>query len=145
MRRRLGAGLLLLAVTGCATTGDTPSAETITLAADVVDELARGAVLVDVRGPTERRRDGVPRQAHLAIMFGQDDFSARVSAAETSRFRAQIAESAGPPGRRLILLCSVGVRSAAAARSLVGLGYTVSNVMDGWLGNDAGPGLRSAP
>jgi rhodanese-related sulfurtransferase len=141
-RRR--SGFIFLALGGCTALPETsPPALSITLASDVGEEVAAGAILVDVRGPTERRRDGVPRQRHHFVTFGQDNFRTAVTPAELQLFLSQMRERAGPPGRPIILLCSVGVRSAEAARGLGLAGYSVSNVMDGWLGNDAGPGLRA--
>jgi len=52
--------------------------------------------------------------------------------------------AAGHQGRRLliILVCSVGVRSASAASLLRRRGLAAVSLEDGWLGNDMGPGLR---
>jgi rhodanese-related sulfurtransferase len=115
----------------------------MTLASDVTQELAQGAILVDVRGPTERAREGVPKQAHHVVVFGPDHWRGPPGEAETALFLTRVSEAVGPPGPRLILLCSVGVRSAAASTALTAAGYEAENIMDGWRGNDMGLGLRA--
>lgn len=119
-------------------------AASFALATDVLGELTAGAVLVDVRGPTERAQDGVPGLRHHWVAFGPDRWRGRPSEAETQDFPRQISHVVGPPGARLLILCSVGIRSEAAARLLLAAGYDADGIMDGWLGNDMGAGLRAA-
>lgn len=111
------------------------------LSFDIEDELEQGAVLVDVRGVTERRRDGVSASPHVWLPFGPDDWRPPTSE-EQAAFITRVAQDDALRGRRLLALCSVGVRSAAASHALISQGYDVQNVNDGWLGTNSGPGLR---
>ena len=143
VRRAVLPLVLAVLLTGCATPAPPePMAASFTLATDVPSELATGALLVDVRGPTERGQDGVPRLSHHWLAFGPDRWR-RLNEAETQDFLGQISRIIGPPGPRLLVLCSVGIRSEAAARALVAAGYDADVIMDGWLGNDMGAGLRA--
>jgi rhodanese-related sulfurtransferase len=80
---------------------------------------------------------------HNWVVYGMDRWRGVPSQAESSAFLLEIAHRIGPPGARLLVLCSVGVRSEVATRVLRGANYRADNVMDGWLGNDMGPGLRA--
>lgn len=134
--------LLLAACVGAGTSSEPGAA--FLLAVDVPQEAAAGAALVDVRGPTERRRDGLPKHQHHWIPFGADRWMGGASEQRES-FLREVLTILGPASEapRLIIICSVGVRSEAAARILAAAGYDASNLQDGWIGNDMGPGLRS--
>lgn len=101
--------------------------------------------MVDVRGPTERRNDGIPKQQHHWIPFGTDRWRGGASQEEQESFLRQVSNIFGPATEapRLMIICSVGVRSEAAARVLAAAGYDANNLQDGWLGNDMGEGLRA--
>ncbi len=101
----------------------------------------RGAVLLDVRGAAERRRDGISESPHVWLTFGPDDWRPPTSE-ERSEFAARVAQSGALRGKRLLVLCSVGLRSSAASLALASLGYDAPSIRDGWLGNSAGAGLR---
>jgi rhodanese-related sulfurtransferase len=81
----------------------------------VAEELARGdALLVDVREPDERRSEGAIPGA-MPVPRGLLEFAADP---------ASPAHRAGlEPGRRVILHCASGARSALAAATLRELGY----------------------
>lgn len=100
-----------------------------------------GALLLDVRGITERRRDGVSTLPHHWHSFGPDRWGAPTEA-ERAEFLGAVAAHGDVHRRRLLVLCSVGVRSDAAARVLTEAGYHATNIRDGWLGNRWGAGLR---
>ena len=87
-------------------------------------EIADGALLVDLREDAERRATGaIPAR-----------WTCRV---DCSQFKADPAASTHvadlDKGRRTILYCAVGGRSALAAASLRGLGYTDVAHLDGGL------------
>lgn len=82
--------------------------------ADVAAELERAdALLVDVREPGETAHGVIP--GAVLVPRGMLEFHAdRASPAHLDGF---------DPGRRVILYCAAGSRSALAARSLQELGY----------------------
>ena len=82
--------------------------------ADVAAEVERGAVLVDVREPTETI-NGVIAGAVLAPR-GMLEFHADAS----TPYHLE----ALSPERRVILYCAAGSRSALASKTLQELGYT---------------------
>lgn len=110
-------------------------------AADVAGAVRGGAVLLDVRGGTERNRDGASRLPHIWVTFGSDHWR-RSEPADVASFVHHLSQTAVLPGQRLVVLCSVGVRSAAAADTLMALGHDAVNIREGWLGGAAGIGLR---
>jgi rhodanese-related sulfurtransferase len=90
---------------------------------DVADEVGRGEVLiVDIREPGERADGGViPNSVHAPR--GMLEFYADpTSAYHRPEF---------DPGRRTILYCASGGRSALAAQTLGQLGYTNVAHLDG--------------
>ncbi|HWM19306.1 MAG TPA: rhodanese-like domain-containing protein [Ilumatobacteraceae bacterium] len=94
-------------------------------------EIADGALLVDLREDAERRATGaIPGALHVprGLLEFKADPAASTHVADLDK------------GRRTILYCAVGGRSALAAVSLRGLGYTDVAHLDGgfqaWL--DAG-------
>ncbi len=139
VRRSLPIHLLPLLglMAACAVPADDPSM----LSFDVDGEVAAGGLLIDVRGATERRRDGVSALPHRWLPLGPDAWR-RPTAADDADFLNRLAADDPPRGRRLLVLCSVGVRSAAAVRTLRAAGRDARNIRDGWLGNADGPGLR---
>jgi rhodanese-related sulfurtransferase len=148
--RRTAVGWLVTAfpflLTACAGTGtSSEKGAAFLLSVDVPREAAEGAVLVDVRGPTERRNDGIPKRQHHWIPFGADRWRGGASLEEEENFLRRASDKLGPvtEAPRLIIICSVGVRSEAAARVLAAAGYDANNLQDGWIGNDMGAGLRA--
>lgn len=105
------------------------------------DEVRSGAVLLDVRAPTERSRDGSSALPHVWQTFGPDRWRTPTDG-ERAEFLAAVAERSDLRARRMLVLCSVGLRSEAATRALSAAGYDAANVGDGWLGNGRGAGLR---
>lgn len=81
----------------------------------VAKEQAAGAIVVDVREPNERTEGGVIPGA-ISAPRGMLEFYADPS---SSYHRPEL-----DPGRRVILHCAVGGRSALAADMLGQLGYT---------------------
>ena len=147
-RRAVGWLITLFPFVLTACTGTGPSSEksaTFLLSVDVPREAAEGAIMVDVRGPTERRRDGIPKHQHHWIPFGADRWLGGASLEEQENFLRRASDTLGPATEapRLIIICSVGVRSEAAARVLAAAGYDANNLQDGWIGNDMGEGLRA--
>ena len=137
--------MAILAVVGCAPSVPPEPAGTSKIgAADVAVELREGAVLLDVRGPMERDRDGVPAFPFPWLPYGPDHWRGQPGPDASTAFLHAVATTIGPPaGQRVLVLCSIGVRSAAAARRLNAAGYDAENILDGWLGNSHGPGLRA--
>ena len=88
----------------------------------VVDELDRGATLVDLREPGELEVDGVIEGAVHAPR-GMLEFWADPA---TPYHRSEF-----DPGRRTILYCASGGRSALAAAALGRLGYSDVAHLDG--------------
>lgn len=89
---------------------------------EVADELAEGAVLVDVREEDELRVAGWVRDSVWAPR-GMLEFWADPS---DRRHRIEF-----DPDRRLILYCSTGERSAIAAATLRSMGYRDVCLLDG--------------
>lgn len=104
----------------------------------------REAPLIDVRGPTERGRDGISATPHHWITYGQDRGGAPVTELDGQNFLRQIRATIGAPPAAVVVFCSTGVRSARAAAALELAGYAATSVCDGWLGNHTGAGLRAA-
>jgi rhodanese-related sulfurtransferase len=85
-------------------------------------EVASGAVLVDLRESEERRQHGaIPGAVHMPR--GMLEFYADPSLPD---HRAEL-----EPGRRIVLHCASGGRSALAADLLRDMGYTNVAHMDG--------------
>jgi len=89
---------------------------------EVSDELAEGAVLVDVREEDELRVAGWVRDSVWAPR-GMLEFWADPT---DRRHRIEF-----DPDRRLILYCSTGERSAIAAATLRSMGYRDVCLLDG--------------
>lgn len=87
----------------------------------VADELAGDVVLVDLREPTETAKGTIP--GAVEAPRGMLEFHAD----PTSPYH--LAEL--DPGRRTILYCASGGRSALAARTLTELGYADVAHLDG--------------
>lgn len=85
------------------------------------------AVLVDVRSDAEREWVGFVPGA-VAVAWKQWP-----GMALNPRFDEEIRAAAG--GRKLVLLCRSGVRSAAAARRATELGLQAYNILEGFEGD----------
>ncbi len=90
--------------------------------AQVADEVARGALLVDLREPDERSQQGVIPGA-LAAPRGMIEFWAD----PTSPYHRPELD----PARRIIFHCAGGGRSALAADALQEMGYENVAHLDG--------------
>ncbi|GHF49955.1 rhodanese-related sulfurtransferase [Deinococcus metalli] len=88
----------------------------------VADELARGAVLVDIREPAEHAQTGVI-PGSVSAPRGMLEFYADPS---SPYHRPEF-----DPDRRVILHCAAGGRSALAADTLQQMGYTNVAHLDG--------------
>ncbi|WP_309572791.1 rhodanese-like domain-containing protein [Deinococcus sp.] len=111
--------------------------ETLT-PAQVADELAHGAVLVDIREPTEHVQTGVI-PGSVSAPRGMLEFWADPA---SPYHRAEF-----DPARRVILHCASGGRSALAADTLKQLGYENVAHMDGGIKawTDAGQPVEQPP
>lgn len=87
----------------------------------VADELAGDVVLVDLREPTETAKGIIP--GAVEAPRGMLEFHAD----PTSPYHLEALD----PGRRTILYCASGGRSALAARTLAELGYADVAHLDG--------------
>lgn len=93
--------------------------------ADVAAELAAGdPLLVDLREPAERTENGVIAAAVSAPRGMLEFYADPTSAYHRAEF---------DPGRRTILYCASGGRSALAAQALQALGYRRVAHLDGGL------------
>jgi rhodanese-related sulfurtransferase len=90
--------------------------------AEVADELANGAVVVDLREPAELASDGMIQGA-IHAPRGMLEFWADPA---SPYHRPEL-----DPGRRTVLYCASGGRSALAAQSLAQLGYGDVAHLDG--------------
>lgn len=91
--------------------------------ADVAAEQQDGVLLVDLREPAEREQGAIPGSAHAPR--GMLEFYADPS---SPYHRPEL-----DPGRRTILYCASGGRSALAALALQEMGYTDVAHLDGGL------------
>jgi rhodanese-related sulfurtransferase len=82
-------------------------------AAEAAEEIARGALVVDVREPVEW--DAGHISGSLLIPLGE--------------LGARVAEL--PRDRRMVIVCRTGSRSGYAADALHGAGYDVANLRGG--------------
>ena len=99
--------------------------------ADAVHNLTKANVmkLIDIRRPSEWRQTGVGQSAHKISMH-QSGFVERINALV-----------GGDRSQPIALICARGNRSAWMKEQLNSLGYTnVTNVSEGMLGSQAGPG-----
>lgn len=104
--------------------------------AEVRDEVARGAVLVDLREPGERTASGViPGAVH--VPRGMLEWRAD----PTSSYH----EPALDPSKRIVLHCAGGGRSALAVETLRAMGYGNVAHLDGGFGAWAQQGLPTEP
>jgi rhodanese-related sulfurtransferase len=96
--------------------------------ADVTQEVIRGALLVDLREPAELAADGIIEGAVHAPRGMLEFYADETSPYHRPEFQ---------PGRRTVLYCASGGRSALAAQSLRQLGYAdvahLDGGMKGWL------------
>lgn len=88
----------------------------------VQEEMRHGALVVDLREPAERQADGVI-PGSLAAPRGMLEFHADAGSS------AHLPELV--PGRRVILHCAIGKRSALSVLTLRELGYTNVAHLDG--------------
>ena len=103
--------------------------------ADVARELGEGALLVDIREADERAQNGVIAGA-IHAPRGMLEFYADPS---SPYHRAEF-----EPGRRVILHCASGGRSALACDMLAALGYGRAAHLDGGLKAWKEQGLATA-
>lgn len=99
--------------------------------ASTVHKLAKANVmkLIDIRRPSEWRQTGVGQTAHKISMH-QSGFVERIDALV-----------GGDRTQPIALICARGNRSAWMKEQLNSVGYTnVTNVSEGMLGSQAGPG-----
>ncbi|HSD01502.1 MAG TPA: rhodanese-like domain-containing protein [Gaiellales bacterium] len=82
-------------------------------AADAAEEIAGGALVVDVREPVEWDAGHIP--GSVLIPLGE--------------LGARVAEL--PRDRRMVIVCRTGSRSGYAADALHGAGYDVANLRGG--------------
>jgi rhodanese-related sulfurtransferase len=87
-------------------------------------EIAGGALLVDIREPGEREKGFIPGSIHA--VRGMLEFYADPSLANYHKPEFE-------PGRRIILHCASGGRSALAAAALQDMGHDVAH-LDGGIG-----------
>ncbi len=102
----------------------------------VAREVAEGAVVVDLREAAELQAEGTIEGAVHAPR-GMLEFHADPS---SPYHRAEF-----DPGRRTILFCASGGRSALGAVTLAGLGYTGVAHLDGGLKAWRGAGRPTVP
>lgn len=103
---------------------------------DVAREMTRGAVVVDLREPAERRTSGaIPGAIHAPR--GMLEFHADPA--------APYHLPALQPAKRTILYCASGGRSALGVRALRELGYTDVAHLDGGFKAWAAAGKTVAP
>lgn len=97
----------------------------------VAKEMERGAVVVDLREPAERRQNGaIPGAIHATR--GMLEFHADPA--------APYHIPALQPNKRTVLYCAAGGRSALGVRALKDLGYTNVAHLDGGFKAWAGAG-----
>jgi rhodanese-related sulfurtransferase len=106
-------------------------------AQQAVDEVANGAVLVDIRSDVQRAADGVVPEA---VYVPRNVLEWRAD--PDSGF----AEPAlGDRGTRLIVMCNDGYQSSLAAATLRQLGRDATDLIDGFVGwRDAGLTVRKS-
>jgi len=95
-------------------------------------------LLIDVRSEKEKA-SASPKAKSIALQFGPDTWSGKVSKEEELRFIARIA-TLETNSRQLVLLCQYGVRSRAAIAVLRQARIRAKSVTDGYAGNESGPG-----
>lgn len=112
MRRALAAAVssvvLSLALAGCGDDSSTRVATELTPAAKVSSVLAEGAVVVDVRSPSEFAAGHVTDALNIDV--GSADFEAKVDALDK--------------GRTYVVYCRTGSRAARAIETMADLGFT---------------------
>ncbi len=100
-----------------------------------------GAVIVDVRAMHEKE-SGVPRIATNQIQFGPDNFRDRpASEKEKDEFIDKILKL-NTGGKKILLLCTYGVRSESARQALAQSGIEAFSIEGGWLGRNGQTGLK---
>ena len=90
-------------------------------AADAAEEIAGGALVVDVREPVEWDAGHIPG----SVLIPLGELGARVGEL--------------PRDRRMVIVCRTGSRSGYAADALHGAGYDVANLRGGLFAWAAGP------
>lgn len=91
--------------------------------AEVAKEVEAGALLVDIREPGERAEKGVIRGA-LPAVRGMLEFYADPG--------VPYHKPEFVPGRRIILHCAAGGRSALAAAALIDMGHDAAHLEGGF-------------
>lgn len=101
------------------------------------DEMARGALVVDIRPIDQRQRDGA---LPGAVVVDRNVLEWRL--APSSEWR--IDEATGDPAQRVIVVCNEGFQSSLAARTLQLLGLARATDLDGgyqaWRAAESGTG-----
>jgi phage shock protein E len=100
--------LSAVALVGCGDDGSARGATEVTPAAEVSSVLAEGAVVVDVRSPSEFAAGHVADALNIDV--GSGDFEAKVRALDK--------------GRTYVVYCRTGSRAAQAIRTMAELGFT---------------------
>ena len=99
------------------------------------------ALVIDVR-PAKERHVGMPRRPVVHLPFGSErsinEATVEAELEFVQRVRANLVGS-----RLVLLVCQIGVRSAAAARLLRRHGIDARSVRDGYMGNESGPGWKA--
>ncbi len=86
-------------------------------------EVANGALLVDIREPAEREAGHIPGSLHA--VRGMLEFYADPGAGHYHKPEFE-------PGRRIVLHCAAGGRSALAAAALQDMGHDVAHLEGGF-------------
>ncbi len=122
--------LLSILLVGCSSLNDQPINSF-----DAYEFTRYGKTLIDVR-LEEERHDGTPEPA-VVIPYRR-----AVEDGNDATFVAQVKEIASEGGL-VMLICRVGVRSRWARDVLRAHGfYNVESVVDGYAGNESGPGWK---
>ncbi len=113
------------------------------IAAKIVGEKKRK--IIDVRGTTEREWADFGNGLEATITYGADGYDpTTIGELDREAFAAAVKDAVGDLTTPIAVVCSLGVRSRAAAMALREAGFTdVINIADGVLGNKAGDGLAA--
>lgn len=105
---------------------------------EVADQLAAGAIYLDVRTPEEFRAGHVPGAFNVPWLLDDGETQRK-----NPEFLAVVATLAGVDAR-LVVGCQAGGRSAEAARALAAAGYqSVADMRAGWDGHRDAFGRRT--
>lgn len=109
---------------------------------DAIELWEKGEILIlDVRSERERQR-GVPREHVVSIQYGPSEWSGTVKDEESAKFLKAVLQI-NPGMKPVAVLCQYGVRAEAANRILAQNGIRAYTIVDGYLGNQNGPGWKS--